>query len=142
MKNLQFLQGLRTNPIPVREFWKMKNDDIPGSPGVYILLSKPSINFQYPIGKSPIFYIGKAANLRLRLHEHLKYSNEAKNDRKRDLYWPRYEYAASFGGRYTFIHTWQGMNPKDLEDKVLRQFADCYRSFPVANGAGSWPKNE
>lgn len=45
MKDLQFLQGLRTNPTPVMEFWKMKNDDIPASPGVYILLSKPSINF-------------------------------------------------------------------------------------------------
>ena len=142
IKDLQFLQGLRTNPIPVRDFWKLKTDDVPASPGVYILLAKPSIRFQYPNGKSSIFYIGKAVNLRLRLYEHLKYSIEAKEekDRKRDLYWPRYEFAASFAGRYTFIHTWQGMNTKGLEDKVLRQFAGYYRSFPVANGAGSWRK--
>ena len=142
MKDLKFLQDLWTSPIPLRDYWKMKNDDIPASPGVYILLSTPSIRFQYPRGKSPIFYIGKAANLRRRLHEHLKYSLEAikEKDRKREWYWPRYEFAASFGGRYTFIHTWQGMNPKELENMILRRFAVYYRSFPVANGAGSWPK--
>lgn len=140
MKDLRFLKDFGTIAVLVRDYWKMKNHDIPSSPGVYILIAKPDISFQYPRGKSPIYYIGKAANLRRRLYEHLKHSIEAKKDRKHEhhKYWPRYEYAASFGGRYTFIHTWQGITPKNLEDKILSQFADRYRSFPVANGAGSW----
>jgi hypothetical protein len=138
MSKLTFLDDLETTPI--KDFWKMKEKDVPSSPGVYILLSKPTISFLYPRGKSSVFYIGQASNLRKRLIEHLKYSCQAKHDRKLDRYWPRYEYAASFGGRYTFVQTWQGMSPKSLESDILNRFANRYRSFPVANGAGSWEK--
>lgn len=140
MKRLHFLNGLETSPI--KDYWKMEDEDIPQTPGVYILLSKPSISFQYPRGRSPIYYIGQASNLRQRLREHLKHSCQAKNKnaRKLNLYWPRYEYAATFGGCYTFVQTWKGMTPKNLEDLILARFAEQYRSFPVANGAGAWNK--
>lgn len=140
MTGLYLLHGLKIAPAPIRDYWEMKEENIPPSPGVYILLSKPTISFQYPRGRSPIYYIGQASDLRKRLRDHLRYSRDAKNDRRNNLYWPRYEYAAAFGGRYTFIRTWKGMTPKNLEDSILAQFAEQHRSFPVANSAGSWTK--
>lgn len=140
IKELRFLKGLANDPVPMRDYWKLKDHEIPYRPGVYILIARLGVLFQYPRGKSPIFYIGKAESLNKRLNEHLKHSKEARRDRMdiKNKYWRRYEYAASFGGLYTFIHTWQGMTAKNLERKIICQFADYYRSFPVANSAGSW----
>jgi predicted GIY-YIG superfamily endonuclease len=140
MPHLTFLGRLKDETAPLNDFWKMKVEDIPPSSGVYIFLAKPGLSFQYPRNKSPIYYIGQATNLRQRLNEHFTYSYQAKYKRVRERYWPRYEYTASFGGRYTVIQTWQGMTSKSLERKILNLFADKYRSFPIANGAGSWDK--
>lgn len=140
IKELHFLKGLANTPVPLRDYWKLADHEIPASAGVYILIAKPGIIFLYPRGKSPIYYIGKAASLHQRLNEHLKYSKEARRDRKntQNEYWPRYEYAASFGSLYTYIHTWKGMTVRNLEHEIICRFADRYRSFPIANAAGSW----
>ena len=100
--------------------------------------------FNYPEGNSPVFYIGQASNLRRRLNEHLKWASEARDtpNRRYNLYHPRYEYAAKFNPRYTYIRTWQNVTPKDLEDIILARFAWKYLSFPVTNGQGAWRRIE
>lgn len=134
MRILEFLGDRRHSGLC--DFWHLESHDLPDSAGVYLLLAQRSIGFQYPLGYSPIFYIGQSKKLRNRLLMHLKFSKEAKEHRKLDLYWPRYEYAAHFGGRYCFILT-RG-NPKKLEETILAKFAQKYRSFPITNGTGSW----
>ncbi len=133
---LDFLSDSRVSQP--RDFWSLDQDVIPQTGGVYILIAGPGLVFQYPHGRSAVFYIGMARNLRSRLRQHLTYAVQARSDRRLSLYWPRYEYAARFAGRYAFIKTWQGMSPRALEDEVLARFAARFRSFPVANGAGSW----
>jgi hypothetical protein len=123
---------------PVRDFWCLRDHDIPQRPGAYILLARPRITFMYPRRRSSVFYIGKAANLRARLRQHLRYATEARCDRQETLYWHRYEYAAAFGGRYTYVLAKPRQKPKCLEDDLLAMFAEHYRSWPAANGVGSW----
>src|SRR3989304_5060191 len=81
-------------------FWNLDQHDIPASPGVYILFARSGIDFPYPNGKSPVYYVGMAARLRNRLLADVAYAREAAFDRLWDVYLRRYEYAAKFGGRY------------------------------------------
>ena len=137
---LSFLRGLRCSAP--KNFWKLADHQIPTGSGVYVLIARPGVLFRYPKGSSPVFYVGQATNLRHRLKEHLNYSRQARNDRKLDRYWPRYEYAASFAGSYIFIRTWRGKTPLHLEGEAIARFAKAHGSFPVANGnaARSWGK--
>jgi len=137
MRQLPFLDsGYKHGPI--RDFWQLRDHDIPQTGGVYILLASPGVTFMYPRRRSSVFYIGQAKNLRNRLYSHLHFAEEAKNNRRQTLYWPVYEYAAAFGARYTFILNKPRESPKKLEDDILACFAEHYRSWPVANSAGSW----
>ncbi len=134
---LTFLLGYR-HSTP-RDFWQLEEHDIPVAPGVYILVAKPSIRFRYPRGSSPVFYVGQAKRLRDRLVQHLRASRLAKADRRdRPRYWPRYEYAAAFGGRYLWLRTWRGKSPRQLEGEIIATFARQHKSFPVANGNAAW----
>ena len=145
MKKLKFLKDFDCEISPVKIFWRLKKHKIPSSPGVYLLITKPGITFQYPEGKSPIYYIGEGDSLYQRLRQHLKHHLHVKNNKrqkKSPLYEPRHEYGGVFGGRYCFIKTWSGMTPKNLEDEVLALFAKKHRSFPVANSAGAWNRIE
>jgi hypothetical protein len=124
-----------------RAFWEIGKEltTIPDLPGVYVLYGNH--RFDYPVGKSPIFYIGQSANLRERLETHWRFAYEARcADRKLTLYFPRYEYAAVFGSWYAFARTWQGLTPRALEEEAMASFAHQHRSFPIANGAGSWAR--
>jgi hypothetical protein len=123
---------------PIRDFWYLRDHGIPKTGGVYILLAKPGITFMYPRRRSSVFYIGQAKNLHNRLFFHLRAAEEAKNYRRWTLYMPYYEYAAALGARYVIIPATHRENPKLLEDDVLACFAEHYRSWPVANGAGGW----
>lgn len=132
---------------PLSDFWQLGDhqQEIPASPGVYFLVAKPGIRFMYPKGMSAIYYIGQARSLRRRLLEHLNFSMHVREDKRSvtyPVYWPRYEYAGKFGGRYCFMRTWQGCTPKALEEIVLARFAEQYRAFPVGNAAGSWNRIE
>lgn len=124
--------------VAIRDFWLLREHDIPAAGGVYILLTAPGITFRYPRYSSPVFYIGQAQNLKRRLCDHLRWSADARDNRKEALYYPVYEYAAAHGGRYTYILTKTRRTPKKLEDIVLACFAERYRSWPVANGRGAW----
>lgn len=122
-----------------QNFWNLNNHDIPTRPGAYVLLARGT-RFQYPIGKNPVYYIGQSTNLKQRLVRHLRYAKQARDNRQRLLYRPRIEYAANFGTHYCYIRTWQGLGSKSLEDVLMAYFAEKHRSFPIANGAGSWAR--
>ena len=140
---LHFLGKLEKKCSDLAKLWPLDRDAIPARPGVYILVAKKGFAFQYPKGKSPIYYIGQAKSLRRRLSQHHKWHTRArKNQRGFPLLEPRHEYGAAFGGRYCFIKTWQGHRPKNLEEIVLAEFALKYRAFPVANSAGAWTRIE
>jgi hypothetical protein len=111
-------------------------DEIPDESGIYVLFSDQA--FTYPSGRSPVFYIGQSKDLRSRLHTHVTYALEARDDRKLTLYYPRYEYAARFGRWYAWARTWQGLSPEVMEARAMARFAARYRSFPITNAAGSW----
>ena len=136
MAILDFLDNYE--PSDLKDFWKINDHEIPTLPGVYILVARPDSHFDYPLGRSPVYYIGQSKNLRFRLRLHLKHATEARDNRKEPLYWPRYEFAAVYAGRYCFIQTWQGMTARALEEEVLARFARKYHSFPIANGQDSW----
>lgn len=143
MKAFQFLNGIGVPEI--RNFWNLDSDTPPALPGVYLLIAKPKMEFVYPGGKNPIFYIGHSKSLLRRLLEHLKYMKHVRDGKREKgvpLYWPCYEYGGVFGGRYSFIRTHRGLKSKSLEDRILAQFARRYHSFPVANGAGAWARIE
>ncbi len=69
---------------------------------------------------------------------HLKYGLEALDDRIHDLYWQRYEYFASFGGRCVWLLTRGRQSPEDLEALLMARFAKKHYAFPVANSSASW----
>jgi hypothetical protein len=137
---LSFIKG--TTPTPPKPLASLPQQEVPDRPGVYILTAEGRFRFRYPNGASPIYYIGQASSLRERLLEHLKFMQEARDRRKLLLYYPRYEYAAVVGARYSFVRTWQGLSPKALEDIVMAHFARRFGCWPVANGAGAWNRLE
>ena len=116
----------------------VRDHEVPPVGGAYVLVADPGAAFRYPRGQSGVFYIGKASNLRRRLLTHARYIAEARDSRKLTLYWPRYEYGARFGARYTFVRTRGTQTPAEIEARLLARFAEQYRSWPVANGAGAW----
>jgi hypothetical protein len=123
---------------PKLRFDDLRGHSIPPGGGVYVLFGAKA--FQYPGGRSPVFYIGQSTGLRGRLVAHLRHTTEARQQRQRErpLYWPRYEYAAVFGRWYSYATPPARWTPRKLEEEVMAIFAGRYRSFPVANGAGSW----
>lgn len=137
MRTLSFLKDVY-NTKPIRNFWLLDKHSIPDKPGSYIILARQGEMFEYPRKKSPVFYIGKAINLRKRLNQHFRFSRQAKIDRKLVLYWPLYEWAAVKGARYTFVECKSDEKARLLERDFLAQFAEKYRSWPIANGQGGW----
>ncbi len=138
MRLFQFLNGLKFSHL--EDFWQLKDHDIPPTPGVYLLVAKPSVYFLYPKGKSAVYYIGCGDSLRRRLLQHLNNHRKVQEDKRGiySRYEPRHEYGAVYGGRYCFLQTRQGLSSKSLEHKVLTRFAERYHAFPVANGTGAW----
>ena len=123
------------------KFSDLQNHDIPTKAGAYILLARGT-RFQYPKGKNAVYYIGQSTNLRRRLRTHLRYTGYARDraNRQHTRYWPRYEYAARFETRYCYVTTWASLKPRKLEEILMGHFMMQHRSFPVANGAGSWSR--
>lgn len=116
------------------------NDDIdavPETAGAYVLGASDGNMFIYPWGSSPVFYIGKADVLSVRLSEHKKYIIKAINDHEEQSWWPRYQYGASFGAKAVWYSVRGIQNPNKLESDLITQFYSRFGSIPVANGA--WP---
>ena len=144
--NMSILGWIERDIRPGRllDFWSLRDHEVPVSGGAYVLVARPGIRFTYPNGSSPVFYIGHSRNLRRRLRSHSGFALRARDVPfdKRFPFLPRYEYAARFGGRYAYLQTWQGMMARSLEDYLLVYFVRKYRTFPVANGQGSWRRVE
>lgn len=121
-------------------------NDVTTGPGVYIIVSADNTKFVYPKGTSPVFYIGKADNLRRRLREHLKnlrliIDNEETDMRNHYQRCSRYQYMKYYGAYvYTFHCLKSTQDAKNLESQILWKFYERYRSLPVGNGARSFEK--
>jgi hypothetical protein len=103
-------------------------------------MARPEIKFRYPRDESPVFYIGQAGKLRVRLYRHRTGIIQAKEGRRLCLYRATREYGAAFGAYYSFVLADVGESPKCLEDLLMARFARQYGSLPVANGAGGWKR--
>ncbi len=134
LRDTKYFSGLHA-------FWDLGNHEIPAKAGAYILLARGT-RFQYPIGKNAVYYIGQSTSLHRRLHTHWKRANDARRRecRQGTRDWPRYEYAASFGTHYCYVKVWGPLKPRALEEILMGHFLMQHRSFPVANGAGSWSR--
>ena len=111
-------------------------DTIQHKSGIYIIIS-PTQKFVYPLGSSPIIYIGTSNNLHRRLKEHIKYyqiAGEHWRDHSRWIY-SRYNYIISYGGRVYYMLTQGRETNKALESKALEGFYDKFGALPVGNGA-------
>ena len=114
-------------------------DAIQHKSGIYIIMS-PTQKFVYPLGTSPIIYIGTSNNLHRRLKEHIKYYQlavEHWRDLSRWIY-SRYNYIISYGGRVYYMHTQGRETNKALESRALEGFYDKFGALPVGNGAFSF----
>lgn len=118
-------------------------DNIPETPGVYVIVSSDGTSFQYPNGKSPIMYIGMSTNLRDRIYQHHKNTKYiAENlcdfrEKNRQCH-QRYHYFRAFGARvYVFSRRGQQL-PKEQEALFIGCFYEKYLSLPVSNGARSF----
>ena len=136
----KLLPWLTVKTTPFMNIETLDDDDIPDRPGIYIMLSDHT-EYTYPWseskGKSQVYYIGQANNLRTRLKTHKKYCIEAisNHDLQYPYYWPRYEYAAHHGCNVTWMVS---KNPKEKENALLVAFAKYYGAKPVANGQSGW----
>ena len=113
-------------------------DEVQDAPGVYVLLTGDGTLFQYPVGRSPVLYIGQSVNLRRRLGDHSEWAKQAKSNRRRELYYPRYEYAERFGVKFVYLCTRGRVAAKKLEKILLARFTNKFRGWPVGNSGGSW----
>ncbi len=138
MKKL--LPWLTIETTPFMNIETLEDDDIPARPGVYIMLSDHT-EYIYPwsdsSGKSQVYYVGQANNLRTRLKTHKRYCKQVLTNRDSNYpyYWPRYEYAAFHGCNVAWIIS---KDPKKAENELLVAFAKYYGAKPVANGQSGW----
>ena len=114
--------------------------------GVYIIVAEDKTKFVYPLGTSPVIYIGKADNLRRRLREHLQSLNYVVANEEGDLrnhieHCPRYHYIQYHGAYIYLFHCLKKtQDAKELESFILWKFYEKYRALPVGNGARSFGK--
>lgn len=106
--------------------------------GAYVLGATDPTMLVYPWGSSPIYYIGKANNLRKRLSDHKKFTLGARKKHAEVNWWPRYQYGAAFGTTVAWYSVKGQQNPNDLESDLIDNFYDTYGALPAANG--KWPK--
>jgi hypothetical protein len=136
MNPLEFASRYR--PKGLGDLMHLDVSDIPRKPGVYIMIAKQTA-FIYPNGCSPVFYIGMSQGLFNRLVGHRKKIQEAqsKSTRSRNCYRPLYEYAAKFGVEVAVVEGFKD-GPRELESRLLAEFAIQFRAPPVANSAVNW----
>ena len=115
-----------------------EESDIPDEPGAYILGTADGTMITYPWGVSPIYYIGKANNLRNRLSVHRKHTLGARNDHQEDTWWPRYQYGGAFGAHCVWYLA-DDKNPQNLEATLIESFYWTYGAIPVTNH--KWPSH-
>jgi excinuclease UvrABC nuclease subunit len=134
---------MKIRPSKLRKIETVAEEDIPEEPGAYIMLSD-NTEYIYPWsesrGKSRVYYIGQASNLRDRLATHKKFCLEAKGNPNPSYYyyWPRYEYAAYHGCNICWVTCKSKQEAKQTEENLLFDFANYYGAKPVANSQSAW----
>jgi hypothetical protein len=113
-------------------------DDLPAGPGAYILLASDRTTWPYPWCRSPVFYIGKAKSLRVRLWDHWDGARHARKSERYGIYYAVNHYAAEFPTRFIAVHTWQRMTPDGLEEELIGRFVGSYGARPVASSQTRW----
>ena len=124
----------RLRPAQAMPLTAVLDHNLPKQPGVYVFIST-ELEFHYPRGRSRIFYIGAAKSIFRRLRQHRRVMRRCEQ-RNRNLYRARYEYAVAFGASYRYMLSRnRPSNGKGLERRLIRRFADHYGAAPIANGA-------
>ena len=108
---------------------------IPVTGGAYVLGTSDTM-LTYPWGSSPIFYIGKARNLRLRLSQHRKNILYAIGNHD-EYYRPRHQYGAALGTNVAWYSRKGPELPHNVEADLVEYFYLSFGSIPVANS--QWP---
>ncbi len=110
---------------------------LPSAGGVYVLMSEKTL-FTYPAGATSVFYIGQASNLQARLASHRKFSQDVRDGKAPNRYYPRYEWAANHGALVADAvrpRVNSVISPKAMESHLLCVFAEGFRAQPLANCA-------
>ena len=111
---------------------------VPSTGGAYVLGTSDGTMLTYPWGTSPIFYIGKATNLRRRLETHKKHIRSAEDDHEETYYWQRYQYGAAFGADCAYYSRIGPQNVQNIEARLIERFYRVFGAIPAANS--SWPR--
>ena len=123
--------------MPTFNLLEDEESDIPDEPGAYVLGTADDTMIVYPWGTSPIYYVGKASNIRNRLSTHKKHTRGAIDDHQKASWWPRYQYGAAFGADCVWYLAGDN-DPQNLEATLIGSFYWTYGAIPVANH--KWPK--
>ena len=109
---------------------------LPKTGGAYVLGTSTTM-LTYPWGTSPIFYIGKATNLRVRVTRHKGRIQKARADRGR--YWPpKIQYGTAFGAHVAWYSRRGQEDPQNIEAFLTEKFYGAFGAMPIANGV--WPR--
>ena len=108
---------------------------LPKTGGAYVLGTSATMLI-YPWGTSPIFYIGKAKNLRKRVIQH-KGSIQSARVNHDENFWPRHQYGAAFGTHVAWYSKKGPENPQNVEAYLIEKFYDSFGAIPAANSI--WP---
>ena len=108
---------------------------VPVTGGAYVLGASTTM-LTYPWGNSPIFYIGKATNLRVRVLQHKANILHAIENHD-DYFWPRYQYGAAFGTHVAWYSRQGPEDPQNVEADLVEYFYLAFGAIPAANS--EWP---
>ena len=114
-------------------------DQLPETGGAYILGTSRTM-LTYPWGSSPIFYIGKAKDLRDRVIQHRKYIVKARDNHDELYFSPRYQYGAAFGAHVAWYSRNGPEDPQNVEAYLIEKFYETFGAIPTANS--SWPRRK
>jgi len=112
------------------------NDPPASSGGAYVLGTSDGTILIYPWGSSPIFYIGKADNLKQRLSYHRNAVLGAIEDHN-SYWWPLYQYGAAFGTDCAYYSRNGPQNVQNIEAGLVTSFYERFGAIPTANRV--WP---
>ena len=112
-------------------------DAVAGTGGAYVIGTSDGTMLTYPWGSSPIFYIGKANDLKQRLTTHRKHILAAMQDHDEMYWWQRYQYGAAFGADCAYYSRNGPQNVQNIEADLIESFYAVFGSIPAANS--SWP---
>ena len=111
-------------------------DELPQTGGAYVLGTSATM-LTYPWGTSPIFYIGKATYLRVRVTRHKVRIQRARADH--GAYWPpKVQYGAAFGAHVAWYSRRGQEDPQNVEAFLAEKFYGAFGAMPTANGV--WPR--